>query len=293
MKARTILTAVAAALACAPALQAQAPAKPAGPWAKVPALPTACYSGEDKWSERSTAAFDAVVQDRYRQDEINDAIRQSATDSFGADPMAVAQRMQQAMLDDPQNARKMMEQMLERNQRAPAEASAQGAKEQQIENESKVLMKQYESALEKAKGPGNVRLEALLKKYQPGVTGAGMLWLRYGDPGEPAWVRPEAHAVLRQWNEAYAAICPAWWGATGKFHAYMKRYKDFLVLERIPFEKQGDAARLEHYRQAGVSTQGWRTTTDYEAVEDYIKMAQSLFDSREIAPYCGPETPCR
>jgi hypothetical protein len=33
-----------------------AAAAAAGPWAKVPALPTACYSGQDGWSERNDTA---------------------------------------------------------------------------------------------------------------------------------------------------------------------------------------------------------------------------------------------
>lgn len=292
MNLRIFLTAAAAGLACAPAIHAQTPAKSANPWAGVPALPTACYSGQDTWSEQATAAFDAVQQGRYRQDEINRAINQNAQDTQEADPMAVAQRMQQKMMEDPANAQKYMEQMLQQGQQLQAEIPERLAKEQQIENDSKALVKQYEAALEKAKGPGNARLAALVKKYNV-EPGSGDLWLRYGDPGEPAWVRPEAHAILRQWNEAYAATCPQWWGAGGQFHAYMKRYKDFLLLERIPYEKQFDVYKLDHYKTIGVSTAGWRTTTDYQAAEDYIKMAQSLFGSRETTPYCGPDTPCR
>lgn len=292
MSFRIVLTAIAAGLVCTPAIHAQTQARPAGPWAKVPALPTACYSGQDNWSEQSTAAFDAVQQAHDEQNDINSAISQNATDTFSEDPFAVAARMQQEMMNDPQNAQKVMQQTLQQNEQDRAEAPARLAKEQQIENESKALIKQYQAALEKASEPGNIRLAALTKKYEP-MEGVGDLWIRYGDPGEPDWVEPERHAILRDWNAAYAATCVSWWSASGPFHAYMKRYKDFLTLERIPFEKKGDAARLEHYRQIGISTEGWRTTTDYEAVEDYLKMAQSLFGLRREAPYCGPDSPCR
>lgn len=292
MNPRIVLTAIVVGCTCAPAILAQAPAKPAGLWTRVPALPTACYSGQDKWSEQSTAAFDALQQAHNEQNDINAAISQNATDTFSEDPFAVAARMQQEMMNDPQNAQKKMEQMLQQNEQDRAEAPARLAKEQQIENESKALIKQYEAALATAMGPGNARLAALTKKYKP-PEGAEGLWLRYGDPGEPAWVEPERHAILRQWDQAYVATCPQWWGATGPFHAYLKRYKDFLVLERIPFEKKGDAGKLEHYRQIGISTEGWRTTTDYDAVEDYIAMAQTLFSQRADAPYCTTQNPCQ
>jgi len=300
MRIRVCMTAAAAGVFCAQALAAAPAAKPAAaapaaaasPWAKVPALPTACYSSQDKWLEQNSAAFDVVQNDHYKQNDINDAIRQSATDTFGADPMAAAQRMQQAMMDDPQNAQKMMEQMRRQAEQGPAQVTAQLDKEQKIEDESKAVIRQYEAALEKAMAPGNARLAALVKKYSP-PEGAGDLWLRYGEPGEPAWVRPEAHAIMKDWDQAYVATCAQWWSATGPIHAYMKRYKDFLVLERIPYEKKGDEARLDHYRQLNVSTTGWRTTTDYEAAEDYMKMALSFFETREAAPRCGPETRCQ
>ena len=67
MKSRVFLTAAAVGLVCAQALAAPPPAKaaaPAGPWAKVPALPTACYSGQDKWWEQNNAAIDAVNEDQ-------------------------------------------------------------------------------------------------------------------------------------------------------------------------------------------------------------------------------------
>ncbi|MGQ0428633.1 MAG: hypothetical protein ACT4UQ_01685 [Gammaproteobacteria bacterium] len=288
MKSRVFLTAVAAGFVCAQALAAPPPAAPGDPWAKVPALPTACYSGQDKWQDQSTAAFNVVQEAHNRQNDINDGIRQNASDTFGNDPMAVAQRLQQEMMNDPQNAQKMMEQLIQRNEQAPAEAAAKGEREQQIEAAGKSVQRQYEAALAKAYGPGNARLDALMKKHKP-MAGIGDLWLRYGESGEPAWVRPEAHAIMKEWDKAYVATCATWWSATGPIHAYMKRYKDYLVQERIPFGKEGDKAKLEHYRQVGVATTAWRTTTDYEAVEDYLKMAQELFGQRETAPYCGPE----
>lgn len=295
-----LLVATLGALVCASALAAQPaaspakpatqtrPAPPAGPWAKVPALPTACYSTQDQWSEQNTAAFDAVQQAHYAQDEINNGIKQAATDKNEEDPMAVVARMQQEMMDDPANALKNMQARNEKAQRAQAEAPALLEREQQIEAESKTLMKQFGAALENAKGPGNARLAALKKKYRVSEEGISVfLWLRDGETGEPDWVRPEAHAIIRQWDEAYAATCPAWWGANGHFHAYMKRYKDFLIQERIPFEKEyGDKAELEHHKAMGVASTGWRTTTDYDAAEDYMTMARSLFDQRESRPLC-------
>ncbi len=298
MNPRIILTAAVAGLFCTQALVAQpakppakpAAAAPAGPWAKVPALPTACYSSQDKWSEQSTAAFDAVQEAHYAQNDTNSAISQNATDTFSSDPFAVMQRMQQEMMNDPQKAQKIMEQTLQQNEQAQTEAPARSAKEQQIENESKALMKQYEAALQKAMGPAVARWIAVQKKMGWSVDPN---FAFMPDPSWPDWAWQEWAGIQKDRDAAYVANCAHWWKATGPIHAYLKRYKDFLVLERIPFEKKGDEAQLEHYRQIGISTQGWRTTTDYEAVEDYLKMAQNLFGQREETPLCTAERSCQ
>lgn len=298
MKSRFFLTAAAAGIVCiqtlvAPPAVAQAkpatqtrPAAPAGPWAKVPALPTACYSTQDQWSEQNAAAFDAVQQAHYAQNDINNGIKQAASDKNEEDPMAVAARMQQEMMDDPANALKNMQARNEKAQRAQAEAPELLAREQQIEAESKTLMKQYQAAFTKALAPGDARRAAIQKR----LGGSGLVpwsWVSFGDPGDPDWYEAERVALKRVWDQAYVATCAQWWAASGQFHAYMKRYKDFLVEERIPFEKEyGDKAELEHHKVMGVASTGWRTTTDYDAAEDYMTMARSLFDQRELRPRC-------
>jgi hypothetical protein len=300
MKPGIFLTVIAAGLICAPPLLAQTPKPPAkpgttpaaraaSPWAKVPALPTACYQSQDQYREQNDAALDAVQNAHYAQDEINDGIRQNATDTFGNDPMAVAQRMQQAMMNDPQNARKAMEQMMQSHEQAQIEAPAQQEKEQQLEAESKTLVRQYKAALTKAQASGNARWTALKKRY-----GLDADANHPGESGVPDWVWAEWYVIQREWDAGYAANCAQWWSATGPIHGYLKRYKDYLVLERIPYEKEYlDKPALDHYQTIGVDATGWRTTTDYEAVEDYLKMARTLFDERATAANCTRPTDCR
>jgi hypothetical protein len=303
MKAPILLTAAAAGILFAQLLAAQTvkpaarpgtqpAARPAGPWSKVPALPTACYSSQDTYWEQNAAALAEVQQARYAQDDINAAIRQRSIDND--DPMAMAARLQQKMMEDPANAQKYMEQMMAQNQRGQEETPAQLEKEQQIEAESDAVMKQYRAALTRARATGDARLRALEKRLQVPPGSASGMWVRMGDSGDPAWAHPERQAILKEWDRAYAATCPQWWSATGAVHAYLKRYKDFLVLERIPHEKEFmDKPRLEAYEMHGIDANGWRTTTDYEAVEDYLKMAAKLFGQREVDPWCRALEHCQ
>ena len=87
MSMRIFVTAAVAGLVCAPALAATSAAN-AGPWAKVPALPTACLSSQDQWWEMNNAAIEAVQQDHYAQNEVNDAIEQKFRKVQEENPMA-------------------------------------------------------------------------------------------------------------------------------------------------------------------------------------------------------------
>ena len=288
MKSRVFLSAAVAGLACAPALAAT-PATAAGPWTQVPALPTACYSDKDPWLEKNDAAFNAVQESLYKQQEANTAVEQKSNQAMSENPMAMAQAMQQAMMDDPANAQKIMEKMVQTGEQAQTEVPAQFEKEKKMEDESKALLKQYDTALLKAMAPAEARWTALKAKrgYPPDTIGPS-------ETGEPDWVYDEWVVILKERDKDYAANCAQWWSATGPIHAYMKRYKDYLVQERIPYEvKLGDQPKLDQFKLLSVPTEGWRTTTDIQAAMDYMKMASALFGHRNAWPLCREETYCK
>jgi hypothetical protein len=289
MNTRVFMTAGAAALCCAQAFAAT-PQAAAGPWAQVPALPTACYSGQDGWSERNDAAVDAVREEMDAQQETNRVIDEQLTQAMSEDPMAMMQALQQAMLDDPANAQKLIEKITQTGQQAQTELPAQMEREKQIEAESKTLIKQYEAALDKAMGPAQARWNALQKsmgwEVEPGFA-------MMPDPSWPPSAWQEWAAVQKDRDAAYVATCAQWWSATGGFPAYMKRYKDFLVQERMPYEKKLiDSPKLDQYKLLSVPSEGYRTTTDYDAAIDYMKMASSLYGERRSQPLCRKEAAC-
>jgi hypothetical protein len=203
------------------------------------------------------------------------------------DPMAMAQALQQAMMSDPQNAQKMMQKLTQTGEQGQTEIPAQAQKDAQFQAESKALIKQYHAALEQAYGTGDARWNALKKKggYAPDARGPGEM-------GVADWIWAEWELVIRDWKAGYQANCAQWFSKTGPFHAYLKRYKDYLVNERIPTEKRLiDQPRLDQYQMMNVSTTGWRTTTDYDAAEDYMSVAGELFSERKTTEEC--ELNCR
>jgi len=301
MKSRVFLTAAVAGLICAQSLAATPPATPAtkagpkpvataaaGPWAKVPALPTACYSGQDDWNARNDAALVAVQQDHDKQKAVNTEIQNKSNKALSENPMAMAQAMQQAMLNDPQNAQKYMERVVQQGQQAGTDVQEDTARSQQLEAEGKTVVKQYEAALLKALGPGNARWDALKKKrgYGPDAYGPG-------ETGEPDWVYDEWVAILKDWDQGYAANCAQWWAATGPIHGYMKRYKDYLVQEYIPYVKRlVDDPALDQFKMLEVPATGYRTVGDYEAAELYIRRAYTMFSPRKDRPRCPSPENC-
>ena len=262
----------------------------AGPWAKVPALPTACYSSQDGWSERNDMAVAAVREDMDAQKETNRAIDEQLTQAMSEDPMAMAQAMQQAMLDDPANAQQIIEKMTQTGQQAQTELPAQMEKEKQLEAESKAVVKQYEAALDKALGPATARWVALQKRMGWEVDPHFALT---PDPSWPPEAWQEWAAIQKDRDAAYVTNCATWWSATGGFQAYMKRYKAFLVQERVPYEKKLlDEPKLGQYKLLSVPSAGYRSTTDYDAAIDYMKMASSLYGERMAEPLCRKEAAC-
>lgn len=298
MTSRVLLTAAVAGLACAQALAATPPAtqatpapRPAaaatGPWAKVPALPTACYSSQDQWIDQVNTALAAVQEDHSRQNDANTAVEMRLNKVMQENPMAMAQAMQQAMMSDPQNAQRIMQQMTQTGEQAQTEIPGQAQKDAQFQAESKTVIKQYYAALNTAYGAGDARWKALKKKagYEPDAIGPG-------ETGVADWIWAEWDLVIRDWKAGYQANCAQWFSPTGPIRAYLKRYKDYLVNERIPTEKRLiDQPRLDQYKMMNVSTTGWRTTSDYDAVENYLRVARDLFDVRKASVEC--EIDCR
>jgi hypothetical protein len=289
MSTRAFIAVGTAGLCCAQALAATTAAS-AGPWAQVPELPTVCYSSQDPWSDQNNAAIEAVQEVMYAQQEKNSALEQQANQAMSEDPMAMAQAMQQAMMDDPANAQKMIERMTQTGQQAQTELPAQLEKEKQLEAESKSVLQEYKAALDKAMQPAVARWNALQKKMGNAVEPGFPIG---PDPSWPSWAWQEWAGIQKNRDAAYVANCAQWWSATGGFQAYMKRYKDYLVQERIPYEKKlGDEGKLNNFKLLGVPADDYRTTTDYEAAIDYMKMASSLYGERMADPFCRMLNAC-
>lgn len=283
-----LLVAALGALVCANALAAQPAAS--GPWAKVPAFPTACYQGDsinpDPFFAKVEAAKAAIRADIDKQDAVNSQIQEAYQN---IDPMEMASRMQQWMMSNPQEAMAYMQAA----QAAPAQgqetlqADVQGRKAQ--EAEWAAVKKRYQDALRQAYAPSKARWKSVLTRLNMPYTETNAIAPNVGwDPGDgpPDWAVAEAIAIKREMDQAYTTTCAQFWSATGQMHTYLKNYKTWLVQKRIPYLEQSDGPKLQTYAIMNTPAATYRSTATLQAVEEYLGMAWSVFQERDTTPKC-------
>lgn len=292
MKTRFFLTAVAAGMVCAFALQAQAPAKPAGPWAKVPPLSTLCYGfiGEnwEPFLAKVQAAKAAVEADREKQEAINAKIEE---DFRNIDPMAMASRMQEWMMSNPEAAMAMLQGQQAMAESMPEEMASRQAESQARETEWKALVRRYEDARIQAYGPPRARLEAL---YGRKITDRKELlypWFSI-DTGTSHAESAEGESINAAADQAYKTLCPQWWGATGHFHAYLKKEKDWFIKVRIPELARVDAPKLQQYSIMNTPAASYRSTAELQGVAEYLDLVWKVFQERDSWPRCRRPQDC-
>ena len=262
------------AILCVPAVAGILAAAPAAqdPWARVPKSPTACYSSQDKYNDEIGAAIDAVNQDIYKQQEINTQLNEKLNN---LDPMEQASRMQTYMMENPEEVTRLMEWTQTGLPEGQAEAARESENEEALTAELKDIQSRYEAAFEKSLGPLYARLSALgisESSATPELTAQGM-------------------AIIKQINAAYEKACPEWWGATGHFHAWLKKYKDHLVNNRIPHRERGEAMKMTQFKVMGIPADAFRPTVAMETVVLYMNEALAIFEGREINPKTTPMIP--
>ncbi|MGZ9075425.1 MAG: hypothetical protein ACXW13_06585 [Burkholderiaceae bacterium] len=276
---RQLLTAALGAFVCAPAVMSQPAAT--GPWAKVPAFPTVCYSGNDPFSATIEAARTAAQADLYKQQAVNAKIKEAYQK---IDPMEMATRMQKWMMSNPQEAAKSMQMAQAAGAESQGNVEADAKQKKALDDEWSALTKRYDAALTQAYAASEARWRALLTKagmpYHPTI-GFGA-----GESPSPA-VLAEHKTILAQRDKEYQAACPQWWGAAGAMPAYLKKYQTWLAQQHVPYLDKFDAANVQTYAIMNTPAAAYRSTSTLQSVVDYLGLVQKVFDRRPTQPYCG------
>ena len=268
---------VAAAFTCLFAAAAHAQA-PAGPWTKVPALPTACYSGADGFADKVEAARTALAADAERQKGVNAQIEEQFN---SIDPMEKAQRMQQWMMNNPQEAARVLGAQQQMGMQAQADNPQLTAEHLKFSTEREDLKVKYAAALKQAQAPANAALDALEKRLS--AAGCG-----FGDTecSLPPGALEERDTLLRQRDAAYEANCATYWSATGPMQQYAKRYRTWMAEKWIANSQQTDDMMRSQFAMMDTPGAAWSSTSPQENVSRYLQEIGQLYAIRDDAPTC-------
>ncbi len=275
-----LLAAVLVACSCAATVHAETAAP--SPFAKVPPLPTACYSAGETFFTKLEAAQAAVAADRERQAAIN---QQIADRQNNMDPMEMAAIMQQWMMDNPQEAMAYMQGIQTATTDEPARIAADQQQEAKFETDRKALIANYHSAMKKLNAPTDARFDALNKRM---VAEHGCGWA-VSECGAPQWAQDEYFAIQRQRDAAHAAACPGWWGPTGQVTAFMKRYKDWLTGTHIPYLVSLEVHRTNQYAMFNTPAASYRSLEPYDSAKEYMNAAFYFYQLRREKPRCDAQ----
>jgi len=245
-------------------VMAAAPAA-SDPWLKVPKPPTACYTSQDKYREEVDAAIEAMNEEIARQNEINDEVK-AQMDSL--DPMELQSRMQNFLMQNPQEAAKIMQAASEQGAAAEADVNQDSGNEQKLQDELKEIQSRYDAALDQVIGPLYASLKAL------GIS----------ESGTPEETVKAGIAIVKKINADYEKFCPAWWGAAGPFNEWLKRYKEHLIQDHIPYTDALETAKAVQFTMFGIPAEKFKSPVVMETVIKYMRQTQTVFDHRVWRP---------
>jgi hypothetical protein len=228
-------------------------AVPADPWTLVPALPTACYGQQDDFDEVLATRIETLSAEISRQAELNGQIE----DRFDAlDPQEKQRRMMDYMMENPQEATKVMQAM----QSMGSEAAESHQVEEEGEGEQSQalagLFARYDAALKTATDP------IFAKRNKISAIGSD----------------PEFEVLSRQLEQEYEKLCPQWWKGD-PFRTWLAGYREFLI-QGIPAREEAEAKGNAHYAMFGISAASYRSTIKMEAVKKYLMRATEVYRRR-------------
>ena len=274
------VAALAHAGAAAPAAQNQ------NPWSRVPAFPAGCYSQSDGFASRVAAVREAVDRERAAQQQINDDLSKKAVGASGGetDPFKMAAQIQQKMLSDPQNAQRLLQQIQTSGQNVSSASAEDLESQRRLDAELNTTLTQYKAAQPKAVAPVQAKFKDLATRAarDPERTEAGDFY--------KPWAVAEYNALVPMYNAEVEKTCATWFGASGQFQSWLRRYRDYLSNERIPWMESSENAGLAFAAFATDTRSGYKSTATLRAVYDYLERVDKVFGYRPsgpLAPYDG------
>lgn len=234
------------------------------PWARIPALPTACYSAEDTDAGAWATVSDQLAAERNRRRESNKKLTDQI---FALEPAVLQQRMMAAVQKNPAQAQEIMAAVQQQGtQESLDEREATGREGNALEKRREMLLQAYNSELDAATAP----LSARMKKHTVGK----------GQTAEDTRIVNESAAEINRKYET--EHCPRMWRQDAP--ALMAEYKKFLVETQIPKAAASEASTKRMLELFGVPNREYQPTSEIDGVMAYLAFVGKLYGDRRAGP---------
>jgi hypothetical protein len=253
-----------------------APPAAIDPWTIVPPFPNGWYSAKDDFVEKLAAAKEANSKALDRQTKINDDLG-NRVKALG--PAEIQSRMQSFMMENPEEAMKMMQQNQAVGDKFTDAQLKSESNRQALEGELKDLQARYKTALENARAPIDLKFKELDVRAQKDLVAVGESWTY------APWAVKEYDALVGQWNAASVKVYGDWWSSSGSFPSWLKRYREHLIQDQVPTREEADnvgAGFMVHLVDTPEAS--FKSTATLDAVRQYIEQIAQVYGKRESAP---------
>lgn len=257
-----------AMLAGASALDAQTNAD--DPWKKMPPLPTTCYADRE-FSEKLGNLYAELGEQESQQEAINTELGQKAQQ---LDPQEMVRRLNEFMMKDPQKAMKLMQaQAGTAGEVTSGVVSADAAKKER-EAELVQLSAEFKAAMEAGAKPFRARQDELVRtSTRPILEGAMREFTSQA-------AQDAFDEQVRLQNADYEARCVAWYGADGKLRRWLASYRSTVIDPMAIAQEEIDGNIEVQMAIMGTSGDGFRSTAQIEAVREYARVVDKVYDLR-------------
>ena len=246
-----------AASALALSSAASAPAFEPNLWGKVPAFPTSCYSNDQFYSQ-AQIAYDETLPIYKRQYDANEAMDKELS---RLDPAAQQTRIMAFLQRDPVNGGRFMQEAAMAGQRAQEIQSEVEGKQQALKSQFETLQSQY---------------KADMAKVDP-------LWSKFTSASNATVA--QLNDLATAFNNAYETqVCAKWWKSSSPFLAYLADFKRYETESWIPYKEFVANGKRKSLDVMGMPSAGYKSPGESEAVMEYLKETQKVFQLRFMAP---------
>jgi hypothetical protein len=271
--------AILASLAFTAASAAEPPS--ADPWASVPPRPGTFYEGVDQYSEKMWTVTEPLQKARDRQAAINSEL----TDRIKSiEPMQLAAKMQEFMMQNPQEAAKLMQEQQTAGTEGTEAEVATNDKFNALKAEEETLLTRYKAALAQAVAPIDAKFKDLDARAQKDLVAVGESWTY------APWAVKEYDALALQRNAAVERVGNDWWSPSGPLQAWLDRLRDLLKAQVVTRERMDNAGVGLQVHFVETPAAPYKSTAAYDAAIQYLQEVKQLYAKRErwpTKPYNG------